>query len=183
MKNFVTVVIITSLFTSVSALIMTGPRVYAKMAEDQFLLSAFSWRGQFSILNNDKFESIPKTSIVFQCGAAILVICISSLANSWLPGSHLVVMLGIDSGLDLLHSRHRQLGCFFDPSKVFSLLCIHSVCCSDLDPCGALRVGRILAKQNLNPVIAALITLGIGWVSYLRLRKQGRGSDKTQSEL
>ena len=54
MKNFVTVVIIASLFTSVSTLIMTGPRVYAKLKigfyRQHFVAS------QFSILNNDKLN-------------------------------------------------------------------------------------------------------------------------------
>lgn len=70
MKVFVSLVIIVSLFTSVSALVMTGPRVYAKMADDGVLPSWFSFR-----------KTTPAAAIIFQCIAAILVITVSSLAE------------------------------------------------------------------------------------------------------
>ena len=184
MRNFVTVVIITSLFTSVSALIMTGPRVYAKMAEDRFLPSAFSLRGQFSILNNDKSESIPKTSIVFQCGAAILVICISSLSE--LLG-YLGLTLSLCSAMTVGSIYFiRDTGswaAFSTRRKYFHYFASTLFVVATLILAGLYALGEFLQNKNLNPVIAALITLGIGWGSYLRLRKQGRGSDKSQSEL
>lgn len=60
--------VLISLFTSVSVMIMTGPRVYAKMADDGFLPGCF------------RFERItPRAAILLQAGLAIVVILISSL--------------------------------------------------------------------------------------------------------
>jgi len=64
----VRIVIVVSLFTSVSALVMTGPRVYAKMAEDGFFPTWFC------------FEDRPPTGAIwFQAALAIVAISISSL--------------------------------------------------------------------------------------------------------
>jgi APA family basic amino acid/polyamine antiporter len=61
-------VIVVSLFTSVSALVMTGPRVYAKMADDGFFPSWF------------RFEDRPPVhAIWFQAALAIVAISISTL--------------------------------------------------------------------------------------------------------
>jgi APA family basic amino acid/polyamine antiporter len=68
--TFVRIVIVISLFTSVSAMVMTGPRVYAKMADDGFLPPWFSFRGP-----------LPVRAIWFQALLAIVAICISSLQN------------------------------------------------------------------------------------------------------
>lgn len=67
---FVRIVIVISLFTSVSALVMTGPRVYAKMADDGFLPKWFSFRG-----------ATPASAIWFQALLAVVAIYISSLQN------------------------------------------------------------------------------------------------------
>ncbi|TWU30568.1 APC family permease [Novipirellula artificiosorum] len=65
---FVRVVILFGLFTSVSAMVMTGPRVYAKMAEDGFLPSWFRLAGR-----------PPIAAIWAQVVMSIVVINISSL--------------------------------------------------------------------------------------------------------
>jgi amino acid transporter len=63
-------VIVVSLFTSVSALVMTGPRVYAKMADDGFFPSWF------------RFEDRPPVlAIWFQAVLAIVAVSISTLQN------------------------------------------------------------------------------------------------------
>ena len=67
-QTFVRVVILVCLFTSVSALIMTGPRVYAKMADDGFL-PAFL-----------RFENRPPANAIWlQAILAIAVISVSTL--------------------------------------------------------------------------------------------------------
>ncbi len=67
---FVRIVIVTSLFSSVSALVMTGPRVYAKMADDGFFPSWF------------RFENRPPIAAIwFQAVSAIFVISISTLSQ------------------------------------------------------------------------------------------------------
>ena len=67
-EHFVQVVILFGLFTSVSALVMTGPRVYAKMAEDGFLPSVFKFQGH-----------VPVVAIWIQTLMAMVVIHYSKL--------------------------------------------------------------------------------------------------------
>ncbi len=69
--SFVSLVIVVSLFTSVSALVMTGPRVYAKMADDGFLPRWFQFQSRRP----------PAAAIWFQAGAAVLVVCIATLQD------------------------------------------------------------------------------------------------------
>ncbi len=67
-ERFVRIVILFGLFTSVSALVMTGPRVYAKMAEDGFLPSVFRFQGR-----------VPVVAIWIQAVLAMIVVCFSTL--------------------------------------------------------------------------------------------------------
>ena len=60
--------VVVSLFTSVSVMIMTGPRVYAKMAEDGFMPSWLRFQ-----------EKTPQSAIIMQAVLAIIVIYISTL--------------------------------------------------------------------------------------------------------
>lgn len=66
--NVVAVVILLSLFTSVSAMVMTGPRVYAKMADDGYLPRWFRHRSR-----------PPVVAIWFQAVASIGVVCVTEL--------------------------------------------------------------------------------------------------------
>ena len=59
-----------SLFTSVLAMIMIGPRVYARMAEDKIFPQIFRFQGE-----------IPQAAIAFQAGASILLISFSTLKD------------------------------------------------------------------------------------------------------
>ena len=70
LETFVRIVIVVSLFTSVSALVMTGPRVYAKMAEDGFLHNWFAIH-----------RTTPTRAILFQSAAAMFAISISTLTE------------------------------------------------------------------------------------------------------
>lgn len=67
---FVRIVIVVSLFTSVSALVMTGPRVYAKMADDGFFPSWFSFE-----------DKPPVSAIWFQALLAAVAISIATLKD------------------------------------------------------------------------------------------------------
>jgi len=66
----VRVIICLSLFTSVSAMVMTGPRVYAKMADDGFLPHQFQFKNQTPIM-----------AIWFQAVTASVVISFASLQD------------------------------------------------------------------------------------------------------
>jgi APA family basic amino acid/polyamine antiporter len=69
-STFVRVVIVVSLLTSVSALVMTGPRVYAKMADDGFFPNWFRFE-----------ERPPIQAIWFQAILAIIAISITTLQD------------------------------------------------------------------------------------------------------
>jgi amino acid transporter len=62
------VVISLALLTSVSALVMSGPRVYAKMAEDGLFPRWCRFQGE-----------VPRWAVLLQAGLAIVVVCLSGL--------------------------------------------------------------------------------------------------------
>ncbi|MDG2222665.1 MAG: amino acid permease [Rubripirellula sp.] len=70
LANAVRIVIVISLFTSVSALTMTGPRVYAKMADDGFFPRWFRFN-----------EQAPTIAIWFQATIAIVAISLATLKD------------------------------------------------------------------------------------------------------
>ncbi|CAA9425691.1 MAG: Uncharacterized amino acid permease, GabP family [uncultured Pyrinomonadaceae bacterium] len=63
-------IIALSLLTSVFAMIMIGPRVYAKMAEDKVFPALFRFQGD-----------VPRAAIAFQAVAGVLVVAFSTLKN------------------------------------------------------------------------------------------------------
>ncbi len=67
---FVRVIIGVSLLTSVFAMVMIGPRVYAKMADDGVFPDIFRFQGR-----------VPRAAIALQAGAAILFISFTSLKS------------------------------------------------------------------------------------------------------
>ena len=68
LADFVRVLISVALFTSISAMIMIGPRVYAKMAEDGLMPVVLKFEGE-----------VPTASITMQAILAIIVVWISTL--------------------------------------------------------------------------------------------------------
>ena len=60
--------VVLALFTSVSAMLMAGPRVYARMAEDGLFPKLFSSTGD-----------VPTAAVILQAGLAILVVWLSQL--------------------------------------------------------------------------------------------------------
>ncbi len=78
-------IISVSLFTSVSAMIMIGPRVYAKMADDGLMPAVLQFRGE-----------VPKVAILLQTVLAVAVVWISSLRELL---SYLGFTLGLSSVL------------------------------------------------------------------------------------
>lgn len=69
--GFVRLVIVVSLWTSVSAMVMTGPRVYAKMADDGVLPSWFGFSD----------SRPPAKAIWFQAALAVAAISLSTLGE------------------------------------------------------------------------------------------------------
>ena len=81
----VRLIIIVALFTSVSAMIMIGPRVYARMAEDGLMPAALRFKGE-----------TPLSSIVMQAALAIIVVRIAGLRELL---SYLGFTLGLSAAL------------------------------------------------------------------------------------
>lgn len=89
------VIVIVSLFTSVSAMIMTGPRVYAKMADDRLLPGWLRFAGP-----------VPRRALLFQAGLALVVVHVSTLKQLL---SYLGFTLSLSAALtvsSLLWARH-----------------------------------------------------------------------------
>ena len=68
LESFVRIIISVALFTSVSAMIMLGPRVYAKMADDGLMPAVLKFEGE-----------VPAVAIIMQAVLAIIVVWISTL--------------------------------------------------------------------------------------------------------
>jgi len=68
LRRFLTLIVALALLTSVSSLVMTGPRVYARMAQDGFLPRFFEFRGE-----------VPGSAILLQVAAAIVVVWVAEL--------------------------------------------------------------------------------------------------------
>ncbi len=69
-RRAVSALVALALFTSISAMVMAGPRVYARMAADGLFPRAFSGAGD-----------TPGAAVVLQVGLAILVVWISDLVQ------------------------------------------------------------------------------------------------------
>ena len=147
--TFVRIVIVISLFTSVSALVMTGPRVYAKMADDGFLPKRFSFRG-----------ATPVSAIWFQGLLAVVAIWFSSLQN--LLG-YLGMTLSLCSALTvsmLFVLRRRQPGIWMPaygiPAAIYVL--------------ATLVLAVLYGIGKPGSALAAAVTLLVGVILYPLLR-------------
>jgi APA family basic amino acid/polyamine antiporter len=68
LRRFLTLIVALALFTSVSSMVMAGPRVYARMARDGFLPRFFEFHGD-----------VPGRAIVLQVAASIAVVWVAEL--------------------------------------------------------------------------------------------------------
>lgn len=68
LANFIRGIIIIALFTSISAMVMVGPRVYAKMADDGLMPAILRFKGE-----------VPVSAIALQAILAILVVWTTQL--------------------------------------------------------------------------------------------------------
>ncbi|TWU36622.1 Serine/threonine exchanger SteT [Novipirellula aureliae] len=145
-KAFVRLIIVFGLFTSVSALIMSGPRVYAKMADDGVLPKWFRFSGR-----------PPVVAIWVQAILAIVVIHLSSLKQLL---SYLGFTLSVTAALtaSLLfwvrgRSGERIRGWFYPIPPVIFVG-------------GTLLTATLSAIESPKQAIAGLITIGFGALVY-----------------
>jgi len=146
--GFVRWTIVTCLLTSVFSMIMTAPRVYAKMADDGLLPGFLRMRGDS-----------PGRAIVLQVGVAILLILISSLQG-------LLSYLG----LTLSISAAGSVFCLFLPgvrtkpmSHYTNLIPLLFVICT-------LVAAGIMVSFNPWQLVGTAVTFAIGAVAYVVTR-------------
>ena len=97
LRNAVSVMVALALFTSVSALVQLGPRVYARMAEDGMFPRVFRFDGR-----------APAAAVALQGSLAVLVIWVSGLAGLL---AYLGFTLGLSAAatvLGLVRQRRRE---------------------------------------------------------------------------
>jgi len=70
LQRFLSALVMLALFTSISSMMMTGPRVYAQMAKDSLMPRLFS-----------KGTEVPQKAVALQAGIAIPLLWLSSLAD------------------------------------------------------------------------------------------------------
>lgn len=145
LESLVRVVIVIALATSVSAMVMTGPRVYAKMAEDGFMPSFFASGGKS-----------PAVAIGFQAGMSIMVVLVSSLQDLL---SYLGLTLSLCSALaiaSLFVMRYRglidRLPGWGIPPAIFII--------------ASVTLGAVAAWNQPYPATAAVATLAIGGIMF-----------------
>ena len=146
LEAFVRVLIATALATSISAMVMTGPRVYAKMAEDGLMPSFFSSEGK-----------PPAVAIAFQAGLSIAVVLVSRLQDLL---SYLGLTLSLCSALaisSLFVMRFRgqidRLPAWGIPPGIFII--------------ASVSLAVLAAWNQPLPMIAASATLAIGGVLFV----------------
>lgn len=143
-------VIVISLLTSVSAMVMTGPRVYAKMADEGFLPRFLRFTGR-----------VPVAAIAFQAVLAIIVISVSTLTQ--LLG-YLGLTLSVSSALTvamLLVLRWRgeiqRLPLFGIPPLIYVI--------------ATLGIAVMYAISKPEQAVAAAATLVVGGMFFVVKRK------------
>jgi APA family basic amino acid/polyamine antiporter len=151
LETLVRILIATALATSISAMVMTGPRVYAKMADDGLIPSFFC-----------SGKRTPSVAISFQAAMAIMVVLISHLQGLL---SYLGLTLSLCSSLAIaslfvlkFRGQIDRLPGWGIPPAIFII--------------ASVSLGVTAAWNQPYPAIAAMTTLAIGsavyWVTKFR---------------
>ncbi len=145
---FIEIVVAISLLTSVTAMVLSGPRVYAKMADEGVLPRLFKFRE----------GAPPRAAIVLQVSVAVALTLISELREllSYL-GFTLSISLALTvSTLFVRHARFSER----PSSKLYPVAPILFV--------GAtLWFAYLSSRSDLTQFIAFLATIAIGAIAYL----------------
>lgn len=164
LANLVSVVIVVSLFTSVSAMTMTGPRVYAKMADDGVLPANFPFR-----------TTNPSVTIIYQCLASIFVICFSSLGELL---EYLGLTLSLCSAftvgsLFLIKSNTSDQGISGAPGiapKIAAILFVTATLTFAI----LFAIGEFTENEKPYSVVAACLTFLLGCFEYFKMKLRDR---------
>lgn len=162
-------VVVLSLVTSVSAMVMTGPRVYAQMAEDGLFPRSFGFAA------NAESET-PRLAIVLQAILAVGVIAISDLGSLL---SYLGFTLSVSAALtasSLVWLRYRH-GYAAVPIPLYPLPPILFIG-------GTLLFAGLTAYRQPIQCLAGVVTILVGLVVYLVIRVMGPSQDgRARGEL
>jgi amino acid transporter len=148
LRKFIELMVAVSLLTSVTAMILAGPRVYAKMADENALPRFFRF----------KQGSPPRAAILLQVFVAVAITLISELRDLL---SYLGFTLSISLALTVftLFVRHirwdeRPASAFYPGAPVFFVL-------------ATLLFAYLSVKSNQTQLLAFLATTAIGAIAYL----------------
>jgi amino acid transporter len=157
---FIEIIVTISLLTSVTAMVLAGPRVYAKMAEE----------GLMPRLLRFKKGAPPHTAIILQVIVAVAITLISELRELL---SYLSFTLSISLALTVstLFVRHIQLG-ERPNSKLYPIAPLLFVVAT-------LWFAYLSSRSNQSQLIAFLATIAIGAIAYLGTRLSRPSPDKS----
>ena len=112
--RLLSVVIVLAFMSAISAMAMIGPRVYAEMAEDGFLPSAFGYR----------LGKPPIGSVLLQGAVAIGLVCVQSLRIVLLNASAILILFTALACAGLLRARFdSKLRAQLGTPRPFALAC------------------------------------------------------------
>ena len=151
--NLVRGIIVIALFTSVSAMIMIGPRVYSKMADDGLMPKILKFEGE-----------VPRASIIAQAVLAMVVVWISTLRELL---SYLGFTLSLSTAATVIslfivvHKNpqwKKELTFYPWPAIVFVFF--------------TLLIAALAAINEPREMLAAVITILSGVVLFLAIRRK-----------
>ena len=149
-----------ALFTSVSSMVMIGPRVYAKMSSDGVFPALFA-RGQ----------EVPRSAVWLQCALAVILVWVAGLKDYL---GYVGFTLGLSTaaavvGLMLVRQRH-------GPDKVP----VPGYPWVPLAFVGAtLGIAAMTLQSGQSEFYAGLVTVGVGAVVYFLWARRNRGQFPT----
>ncbi len=151
--NLIRGIIAVALFTSVSAMIMIGPRVYSKMADDGLMPNFLKFTGE-----------VPRASIITQSILAIVVVWISTLRELL---SYLGFMLGLSTAATVISlfivvrknpEWRKQLRWYPWPAVIYVIF--------------TLLITALAAINEPLEMLAAVITILSGVILYLLINRK-----------
>ncbi|MGF1508019.1 MAG: APC family permease [Myxococcota bacterium] len=151
LRRMVEVLIAFSLLTSVTAMVLAGPRVYAKMADDGVLPAIF----------RSESKPFPRFAIYLQVGLAVLLTLVSGL-RELLSYLGLTLSLCLALAVSTLFVRHLRRGerpqtWLYPVAPAMFLAC-------------TLTFAGLSAARNPTELVAAAMTFGVGIAAYLLRR-------------
>jgi len=152
LKRFLTVIVALALYTSVSSMVMAGPRVYARMAADGVFPRFFAARGE-----------VPRASVFLQAALAIAAVWLAPL-QAHLSYAGFTLGLSASAAVVGLLVLRRRLGAARVPIPGFPL--VPAVYLG-----ATLYTSWFFARLRVDLALAGLVTVAVGVLFALLLRR------------